>query len=199
MDPRWEIRAFLRVFRDAWTPEQAEALGLVYRGPADFVLRHGRWWRPAGALPDGVEPGLPGRCYGNSIAGAVLHGLRYVQGWALPASGVLPVAHAWNADADGRAVDLTWPEPGRAYLGVEFSVERADDATWNGDADVLDDHRRDWPLLREPWRGETPPDPAWTPSPALLALRARAAGDDAEVDRQMERARAEAGVELERP
>jgi len=186
MDPRWTIRSYLRVIREAWPAEQAERLGLAYRGPADFVLREGRWWPPARPRPD-LPQGAPRACYGNSIAGAVLYDLHYVQGYAV--SSVVPglvVPHAWNADREGRAVDLTWWPTGMAYLGVEFSVERADDATWNGDADPIDDFNRGWPLLRERWRGElAESDPEWAPSPMLLALRARVAGDEREVSRQV--------------
>lgn len=173
----------LRVLRDAWAPEQSEALGLVYRGPADFLLQHGRWWRPAD-LPEGVELGAPRACFGNAMNASIVHGLRYVQGYALPASSPLPVPHAWGADDDGHALEVTWSQQGRAYLGVEFSPERADDATWNGDADILDDFHRGWPVLRERWRGELPePDPSWAPSPMLLALRAWKAGDSEEAAR----------------
>jgi len=57
-------------------------------------------------------------------------------------------------DEQGRAIELTWRAPGLAYLGVPFAVERADDCSWVGDATVLDDWRRGWPLLRDRWRGE---------------------------------------------
>lgn len=183
MDPRYEIRAFLRVLRDAWRQEQSDAHGLAYRGAADFLLQHGRWW-PAAPLPTGVERLAPRACFGNSINSAVAHDLRYVEGYALHALSDLPVPHAWVADAAGHALDVTWDPPGRAYLGVEFSVERADDATWNGDAHVLDDFARGWPVLRERWRGELPePDPAWKPSPGMLAMLAWRRGDHEEAAR----------------
>lgn len=185
MDPRWEIRRYLRILRDAWPESQSERFGLVYRGPADFVLQEGRWWKPE-PTPAGMRRGIPKACYGTSIAGALLYGLRYVQGYAVsPVTAGFVVPHAWNADANGNVVDLTWNPVGAAYLGVEFSVERADDATWNGDAEVINDYQRRWPLLRERWRGELDePDPSWEPSPMILAWRATCAGDEAEADRQ---------------
>lgn len=182
MDPRYTIRSHLRLVR--WPAAKSEHLGLAYRGPADFVLRHGRWWTPR-PRPAGLPQAMPRACYGNAIGGAVLYGFRYVQGYAVhSAAPDLPVPHAWNADAGGNVVDLTWNPVGIAYLGVELSAERADDGTWNGDADPLDDWRRGWPLLRSRWRGELPePDPSWEPSPLLLAMRAALAGDQAEAVR----------------
>ena len=40
---------------------------------------------------------------------------------------------------------------------MPFSAARAHDCTWHGDATVLDDFNRGWPLLREPWAGEPSP------------------------------------------
>jgi hypothetical protein len=51
-------------------------------------------------------------------------------------------------------VDSTWCNTGLAYIGVEFSIERADDATWNGDGHILGDEYRGYPIFREPWKGE---------------------------------------------
>lgn len=176
-DPRWIIRSHLRLLRDAWPQEQADRAGLVYRGPADFVLREGRWWPPR-PRPAGIMQGAPKACYGNAIGAAVKYGLRYVQGYAVsPVELQLVVPHAWNADADGNVVDLTWNPTGSGYLGVEMTFERADDATWNGDADPIDDYLRGWPLLQQPWPGKDTADPTWPPSPLLLALKAQRAGD----------------------
>ena len=130
--------------------------GLVYGSGYEFVLAHGTWFafRPR---PAKYEAGAPRSCFGNSIYACVRYpGLRYVEGFAAPAGfTALPIHHAWNLDASGGLVDLTWTE-GLAYVGVEFSVERADDCTWNGDASILDDCNRGWPLFRQPWTGEKP-------------------------------------------
>lgn len=163
-----------------WPDGQAQRLGLVYRGPADFVLREGKPYERAGVC----RTGAPRACFGNSIAFATHNetsGWRYVEGYALAPwrqllDVVIPIHHAWVVDADGVMYEPTWPAPGQAYLGVEFSVERADDATWNGDASVLDDWKRRWPLLRRPWRGEDLV-PQFPPSPRLELLRRKARGE----------------------
>lgn len=177
-----DLRDALDALRDPWRRRGMRSRGLVYDGPADFVLRHGESFESI-ALPDEYEYGLPKLCFGNAIALALLRGLGYVEGYAMGPFG-LPIHHAWNVDEEGRLIDVTWsaihdeegrrPIPDSAYLGVRFSLGRADEATWHGDATVLDDYRRDWPILREPWTGEDF-DRVWPdPSPPLRALlRAR--------------------------
>src|ERR1700732_234709 len=129
---------------------------LIYQNGYNFVLKHGQWHKPQPLRPD-VLHGPPKCCYGNAILLAVLHGWQYVEGYALANIGVrIPVQHAWNLDEHGRLVDCTWTRPGVAYRGVVFSAERADDATWNGDASILEDYHRGFPLFREPWTGEKP-------------------------------------------
>lgn len=145
--------------------------GFVYRSAFDFVLKHGSWHAPC-PMPRGVRYGQPKACYGNAILLSVVRGWTYVEGFALPAISIaLPVMHAWNLDDEGRLVDSTWRNLGLAYIGVAFSVERADDCTWNGDGSVLSDWHRGYPLFREPWTGEKP----WTgpASPRLDLMRAR--------------------------
>ncbi len=126
--------------------------GYAYACPEDFALQHGRWYEPL-PRPAGFRRGAPKCCYGNSIVLGAQQGFAYVEGYALIHCGGLVVQHAWN-DRDGQALDVTWPTPGLAYLGVEFCLGRADEAMWTGDATVLDDYRRHWPLLRQPWQGE---------------------------------------------
>jgi hypothetical protein len=63
--------------------------------------------------------------------------------------------HAWVSDAPAVAYEVTTPLPGLAYFGMPFSVERADDTTWWGDASVLDDWKRNHSLLCQPSQGET--------------------------------------------
>lgn len=172
-----ELREALPIF--FWPSEQAERVGTIYRGPADFILQHGEEFEPQ-ALPEEYEYGAPKLCFANALILAATSGLVYVQGYAFGPFG-LPIPHAWNVDAEGGLVDTTWqseetdsglrvPMPGSAYLGVRFSVGRADDALWNGDADVVDDWQRRWPLLREPWTGEDF-EREWEPTEALRTIR----------------------------
>ena len=127
--------------------------GLVYRCFYDFIAKHGREYPVAGPFI-GKQRGVQLMCYGNSIAHAVLYNLKYVEGFALsPKDGRL-FMHAWNDDGHGNVYDSTWLNTGLVYIGVEFSVERADDATWNGDACVLNDENRNYPIFQKPWTGE---------------------------------------------
>lgn len=121
----------------------------------DFVLQHGIWYTPRAYPPNLPDGGLK-MCFGNSILLAATKGYRYVEGFAImPAPfSPIPMHHAWNLDAFGALIDSTWNNEGMAYLGVEFSLERADDATWEADGSVLNDYHRKWPLFREPWTGE---------------------------------------------
>lgn len=159
-----------------------------YRGPEDFVLRHGRWYRPEDIYPADLPSLPPKLCYGNSIFLACKLGWRYVEGYAMlprvlkvspdnqdaiclpnPELGVV-MPHAWCLDAEGKLRDATWTNGGLAYRGVEFSLERADDCAWNGDASVLLDSKRGWPLFRQEWKGEQF-DLVWPASPRLEYLR----------------------------
>lgn len=145
----------------------------AYAGIGDFLLRHGKWYE-ATEYPREMWEGVMGSCYGNAmIVAASEPRYRYVEGYACPVDTGFPVHHAWVTDGV-HAFDPTWgPEwkmEGSAYLGVEFSVERADDAAWNGDASVLDDFHRGFPLYKEPWHGEDW-DRVWPPSPRLDLIR----------------------------
>jgi hypothetical protein len=149
------LRRYLRMTVEA-TPVARMSFGWHYLGPADFVLREGQQFEPR-ERPESIDAGAARMCFGNSIATAIRYGLPYVEGYAVGPKVAIGVSHAWNLDAEGRVVDTTWPEPGQAYLGVRFSVARAHDATWNGDACVLDDWKRGYPLMREPWTPEESP------------------------------------------
>lgn len=135
----------------------------AYTGWPEFLQRHGEEFACA-PCPRHLYM-RPGFCYGNAIMLATMAGLPYVEGFAVPREDMPAVPHAWNLDAEGRVVDSTWalgedagaPADRRAYLGVRFAVRRADEATWEGDSCVLDDWKRRWPVLREPWTGEDSP------------------------------------------
>lgn len=160
--------------------------GYAYAGPHEFVLREGTWWQ-APTKPHRYLQGRPKACYGNAINNAAVYGLPYIEGYAThDFTPSLAIHHAWNIDGDGVVIDTTWGgwdkdghlvvPIGVAYCGIEFSVERADDATWNQDATVLWDHLHDHPILREKWNGETE-DTEWPPSKRLEALYAHRDGD----------------------
>jgi hypothetical protein len=160
------LRTDLAVMRRTW----GEAPGLTYRGPADFVLRHGTLKRGV-QLPAGEPPGQERACYYNALLGSLRHGWAYVEGFAAhPAvrgdEGLaVPVAHAWNEDAEGHTLDLTWRWGHHLdewaslgwYMGVPFTAARAHDCTWNGDGAVLHDPKRGWGVLARPWIAEESP------------------------------------------
>lgn len=157
-DPQAALRKYLELSFEMLNRSPREApVGFVYRNSYDFLLQHGKFFAPR-PMPAGMWKGPPRVCYGNAIILGTIQGFRYVEGYAVPkfdTGNFFPVEHAWNTDAEGRvALDPTWDEPGIAYFGVEFSVERADDATWNGDSCVLNDYKRNHPLMRQKWTGE---------------------------------------------
>ena len=58
---------------------------------------------------------------------------------------------------DNTINELLIPPHERQYQGTPFTVARAYDCSWHGDACVLDDFNRGWPILRERWPGEDSP------------------------------------------
>lgn len=170
---RDRAESYLRAAADQWRRERP---GFHYAGPADFLLQHGEWFTNVQLMPGGQ----PGKCYGTSIVFAVRYGERYFEGYAIQplnnfrgsdlAEALIP--HAWTVHPENPDTvhDWTWPVAGSIYVGTEFSVERADDCTWNGDACVLWDEHRGFPLYRQPWHGE-PPDLIWPPSDRLDIAR----------------------------
>jgi hypothetical protein len=148
------IVAWLTWLRD--TCRRNDTQGFVYAGIGDFLLRHGAWQQPQ-PLASHIRPGAPRQCFGNALALGRLKGLRYVEGYAIPVLDgklLLPVHHGWNLDRDGNLIDSTWRSPGLAYLGVEFSLGRAENAIWFDDGNVLDNRRSEFRIFREPWIGE---------------------------------------------
>jgi hypothetical protein len=125
--------------------------GLCYRSPFGFVLEHGREY--TGKWDSRWPIGVQKMCFGNAIAHAGIDRLKYVEGFAVAPSGEA-FLHGWNTDESGTLIDTTWANTGLCYFGVEFSLERADDASWNGDACVLNDEHRGYPLFQRRWTGE---------------------------------------------
>jgi len=142
--------------------------GLVYRSFYDFVIQHGREYT---IVPfTGMKaPRL--KCFGNAMVRSAMFGMPYVEGFAMSPKGDV-ILHAWNADENGDVHDSTWCNTGIAYIGVEFSAERADDAIWNGDNCVLNDENRNYPIYQKPWTGEDY-SLIWPYSDRLEALRRR--------------------------
>jgi hypothetical protein len=186
LDPRGELMKYLEYC--ASIRSRNAKSGYTYSSHYEFLIKHGRFYDPR-ALPDGMWAGPPRTCYGNAIILGVKESLRYVEGISVSIQGV-PIEHAWNTRPVGEltltrvngelgsvmffgepiAIDCTWEPIGVAYFGVEFAVERADDATWNGDASVLNDYQRKHPMFREPWHGEDW-NKEWPRSPRLAHIR----------------------------
>lgn len=142
--------------------------GLLYTSAYDFVAQHGKDYRPT-SWQFQYAQGAKAQCFGNAISLAGKYGLKYVEGFALSPFGE-GIVHGWNAGPDGELVDSTWCNTGLIYIGVEFSLERGDDATWNGDAHVLNDENRDYPIFKKIWQGEDY-SIAWPQSDRVDALR----------------------------
>jgi len=160
----------LLIAHDLQVRQRVGSLGTVYSSPMDFLVREGTPAYPRAVPCDAL--GHPQMCYGNSIIAAVKQGFAYVEGYALrdaPAAPPVVIAHAWIAD-EAHAFEITWPIPGTAYLGVRFSVERADNCTWVGNGSVLQDRHRGYPLLQQRWAGERTDIP-WPVSPWLSLAR----------------------------
>jgi hypothetical protein len=153
------VEALFRPKVEALLRHEADKFGqrphLVYRGPGDFLLQHGKWFTRVAVLPP--EHHWPrGLCYGSALNAAVWYGEKYYEGIALCLPQVV-TWHAWNIQPEHPdvVIDRTFHDtPGLVYCGVEFSVERVDDCTWNGDASVLNDSRRNYPLFQQRWNGE---------------------------------------------
>lgn len=169
MKPIEALRDMLAQLARAMSKNGLKTRGYAYSSPAEFVLQHGIEYTPR-PLPKGLQMGLPKHCYSNAIVGAYAHrSLFYVEGYALNVAS-FPIHHAWLTDDKQSAFDPTWRSLGTAYLGIMFNVGRADDASWNGDATVLDDWKRHWPLLKQPWTGEDM-EKFWEPTEATILLK----------------------------
>jgi hypothetical protein len=78
--------------------------------------------------PPGVPRRKTGRCSVNAMATAALHDLQLVRGYALrPNSNWL--GHWWAVTLGDAVVEVTWNEPGVAYIGerINWQVVAVDD------------------------------------------------------------------------
>lgn len=92
-------------------------------------------------LPDGVPRGTPGHCMSDAAETALETGMAYAEGIALHYDLPLWYRHAWNVNAAGEAVDTSWREPGRRYIGRVHPIQQ-----------VLDQvsERGEWWFMNEP-------------------------------------------------
>ncbi len=68
-----------------------------------------------------MRRGRTGYCFANAQRRACPDGEQrylYVEGFALGAAPT-PIHHAWISDGAG-AIEVTWPEPALAYMGIQF-------------------------------------------------------------------------------
>jgi hypothetical protein len=90
---------------EAWGPSPA----LTYRGPADFILQHGRYY--AGRVIPAEYEHLRGpnqHCFMNTLEACEQHPeLTYTEGVYMVRG--TPTAHAWPTGPDGLPVELTFP------------------------------------------------------------------------------------------
>ena len=146
------LREYLKRYRRTIAPN-ARRLHLLYAGKEDLLLRHGRFFTPQ-PRPGRYRQRRAKACFYNAFMLAQKTGLRYVEGVAIGNIRLnYPVHHAWCVDDDDCVVDATWANPGLAYFGVEFAIQRVareprDKSTFGS---LLDNWAQDYPVLREPY------------------------------------------------
>lgn len=89
-----------------------------YKGPADLLLREGRWYNDGRARK--WPASLPKACFRNAALFAIMHRLPYIEGYA---TFVIPTHHAWCLDHDGRVIEVTWKTLGTDYFGVQLKPD----------------------------------------------------------------------------
>lgn len=92
-----------------------------------YVEAHGRPYTPA-PRPKGVRKRADKACFLNALNYVCQYpGHRYVEGVADLVVGdrEVPMHHAWVVrDGSTDVIDVTWPEPGARYVGVEFTPKK---------------------------------------------------------------------------
>lgn len=97
-------------------------------GVRDYMLtRAQEWTRDDDLIAEWLEDGRltaeKKECFRNAAENAIANPeLTYVEGYAMPQVVDMPMAHAWNVDADGNVIDPTWENGGKAYYGIEFET-----------------------------------------------------------------------------
>ena len=83
------------------------------------IAERGQEYLPVGR-PKGFRKMRDKACFWNALhVASARPGLRYAEGFALSRFGW--EHHAWVVDHQGHAIDVTWTEPGRRYIGVAFA------------------------------------------------------------------------------
>lgn len=80
---------------------------------------HGQKMEPKKHPLTGTMP--LGMCYHNSYKAMAETQMRYCEGYAMTSGLMMPMAHGWLVDTDGRVVDPTWKD-GCDYFGVVFDT-----------------------------------------------------------------------------
>ncbi len=128
-----------------------------YASSAAFALRHGSFFRPAPPMPE-LPKGKPNCCFYNCsrvLLTPAGEQYQYAEGWAGRPGGLLH--HAWLVDRHGRAMDVTCGFKRCAfYFGVVIPRDQllAYGVDGGTSTAVLDDWKRCWPILRQPWSPE---------------------------------------------
>lgn len=89
-----------------------------FSGVAGLLVEFGKPYTDFALEHDLIRRGELGECYANAGRMAMDNRrLRYVEGYAVPATVAFPMMHAWLIDDDDKIIDPTW-DNARAYFGV---------------------------------------------------------------------------------
>lgn len=92
-----------------------------YKSFYELILELGKEMRPATTSKE--LRGQRKNCYGNCQTLAFMKPeLSYCEGFAIPNTIDFPASHAWLLDKSGKVIEVTWKDPGLAYLGIPFST-----------------------------------------------------------------------------
>lgn len=111
-----------------------------------FVLKYGYEFKEVIGLPASMPPGQPQRCFGNAALEAHCNPneYAYVEGYAYQ-YGLIPIAHAWLIDRQGRVIDPTWNTSRPVeYFGVIFKHSYIKNKLG---LSMIDNWQKKWPLL----------------------------------------------------